>query len=620
MCGIAGFINKNKKSINIQLINNMLNSISHRGPDHTKIIDSKEFTGGYVRLSINDLKNGSQPFITKKKNNEIISFYNGEIYNYLDLKKDLIKRGYKFKTNCDGEIIPSMFDAYGDNFFEKLEGMFSICIWESKNKKLLLGRDHLGEKPLYYLHKKNEIVFSSEIKSICEYKLINKSINHQSIWDIPTFLWVPEPNTIINEIKSLPPSSYLKFLNGKFKIQKYNSKIFQKFDKNISDVSKTYNVVYKSILSRNLSDAPVGSFLSGGIDSSLVTKISLEKNRNLKTYTVAFEDLKDPYNSDSIDESFLAKKFAKKLKISNTTIYANSKNLKKEFIYLSSKIDQPMAISSALGISMVARRAKKDGVKVLLSGDGADEMFCGYDWYKYIQKILNYKNYSKQYNRDLNFQITEKKDLNFFKNLSCYKNSKLGWALHYYASEQDKLSIFSKDFSKDKKSSLRFFKSLEKKNINPIDFIKHDRNFYLNNEMLFKLDRCTMLHSIESRSPFTSSMVSNYVKNLKIETLMKNNTLKYLIKKAFKKHLPQSILNRPKHGFNVPIDHYLANQWSDLLKETFSNNSELFKLGFVDKNSYKNVKKILQDKKKMSGHTILSFISLNIWLQNNSWK
>ena len=126
-----------------------------------------------------------------------------------------------------------------------------------------------------------------------------------------------------------------------------------------------------------------------------------------------------------------------------------------------------MAISSALGISMVARRAKKDGVKVLLSGDGADEMFCGYDWYKYIQKILNYKNYSKQYDRNSSFQITKKKDINFFKNLSCYNNSKLGWALHYYASEQDKLSIFSKDFSKDKKSSLRFFKSLEKKKYKP---------------------------------------------------------------------------------------------------------------------------------------------------------
>ena len=296
-----------------------------------------------------------------------------------------------------------------EKFFEKLEGMFAISIWDKKNKKLLLGRDHLGEKPLYYLHNKDEIIFSSEIKSILKYKPANKTIDQQSIWDIPTFLWVPEPSTIFKEIKSLPPSSYLKFSKRGLKINSYSSKNEITYSKNSCIINKTRQVVSDSILSRNLSDAPIGCFLSGGIDSSLVTKISHSKSKNLKTYTVAFENLRDPYSLGTVDESHAAKKFANKLNISNTVIKANANNLKKEFNFLMKNMDQPMAISSAIGISMVARKAKQDGIKVLLSGDGADEMFCGYDWYKYIEQILDIKEGASNNSENISFQTLQKK-------------------------------------------------------------------------------------------------------------------------------------------------------------------------------------------------------------------
>tara|TARA_Y100000591_G_C21848028_1_gene709880 strand:+ start:375 stop:2237 length:1863 start_codon:yes stop_codon:yes gene_type:complete len=620
MCGISGFINQNKQFDNKSLILKMLNSIRHRGPDHTEVIQSEEFCGGYVRLSINDIKNGKQPFKININDNEIISFYNGEIYNYLPLKKELQRKGYKFKTRCDGEIIPSLYHEYGEKLFEKLEGMFAISIWDKRNKKLLLGRDHIGEKPLYYLHNNEEIIFSSEIKSIIKYKPANIKIDHQSIWDIPTFLWVPEPNTIFKEIKSLPFSSYLEFSRGNLKICSYSPKSEKKYFKNSSLINKTYKVVSNSIISRNLSDAPIGCFLSGGIDSSLVAKISHKVSKNLKTYTVAFDRIKDPYTLGYVDESKDAKKFAKKLKISNTIIKANAKNLKKEFNFLIKNMDQPMAISSAIGISMVARRAKQDGVKVLLSGDGADEMFCGYDWYKYIPQILDLKEGANNNESNISFQTIHKKNKSFLKQISKYDYNKLAWALHYYASEYDKHQIFSDNFRNSKKSSLRLFNRFKTKKINTIDFINNDRNFYLNNEMLFKLDRCTMLHSIESRSPFTSSMIKNFVAGLKIKDLMKSSKLKYLIKEAFKKDLPQNILNKPKHGFTIPVDHYLLNDWSDLVNETFSKESKIYKMGFIDKKSLNYVNKILKSKNKLSGHTILSYISINSWLENNSWK
>ena len=619
MCGISGFITNNSKINRTKTVLSMLKKIKHRGPDHTGIFNSKNFTGGYVRLSINDLNKGNQPFNFNTTYTQIIAFYNGEIYNFLDLKQKLIQKGYKFKTNCDGEIIPSLYNEFGENFVELLEGMFSISIWDSQKKKLLLFRDHLGEKPLYYSTFSKQIVFGSEVKAILAFPDLNRAINYQSLWDMPTFLWIPEPNTAFKNIRSLPPGSVLTFEKGNLNIKKYSNVHYSNYDESFDEkslIKETQTLVSHVVKKRNISDAPVGCFLSSGIDSSLVAKISSNVNKNLRTYTVSFEDVKDPYHGGSIDESKDAKIFAIKLNLINSEIKANSENLKREFKFLIRKMDQPMAISSAIGISMVARRAKQDGVKVLLSGDGADEMFVGYDWYRYLDSILKYRNKSNESVGNISFQsIGNKNHKNFLRKISKYSSKKMAWAMHYYASEEDKKNLYSKDFSRGFKNSLRFFNDL-KNNTTPIDFVNHDRKFYLTNEMLFKLDRCTMLHSVESRSPFTSPIISQLVKKIKFSQMLKNNKLKFLIKKSFSASLPNEIINRKKHGFNVPIDHYLKNQWSDMLRETFSENSFLFKKNLIDKKSILYMDKLLKSRNRLTGHTLLSFVAINSWLKN----
>ena len=191
----------------------------------------------------------------------------------------------------------------------------------------------------------------------------------------------------------------------------------------------------------------------------------------------------------------------------------------------------------------------------------------------------------------------------------------MAWAMHYYASESDKKNLFSSNFSDNFKNSLRFFENL-KKNAKPIDFINHDRKFYLTNEMLFKLDRCTMLHSVESRSPFTSPIISYLVNQIKFDQLLKYNQLKFLIKKSFSNTLPNEIINRKKHGFNVPVDYYLKNDWSEMLMETFSENSLLYKKNLIDKKSIRHAARLIKSKQRLNGHTLLSFIAINNWLEN----
>ena len=618
MCGIAGSVSNLETVSQVNEIKKMLKKMKHRGPDHQNISSSLNFCGGYVRLSINDIGHGNQPFFANNQNT--IVYYNGEIYNYQIIKKFLINKGYKFRSNCDGEILPYLYQEFGDNFFKYLDGMFSISLWDKKNKKLILSRDFSGEKPLYYtLNKKFGLVYASEVKSIASNINTNLKINIQSLWDIPTFLWIPEPETIYKSVKSLLPGQYLVYKNKKILIKNYSFK--EKFIKkrNLFKKKKIKNFLNKIILSRSLSDAKIATFLSSGIDSSIINKI-LSKKKKFKTYTVSFPKISDIYEKGAyVDEYEEASKFAKKLGLENVKIKLTSKNILKEFVNISKKADQPNAISSAIGISLVSKRAKKDGVKVLISGDGADEIFGGYKWYSYLENILKYKNKkNKNFQSNITLQSKNIHEKNIIESLSNYNLKNLMQALHYYATEKEKKYIFSNKFQIKKKSSLRFFKN--KKNVNEMDIINHDRKFYLTNEMLNKLDRNTMLNSIEGRSPFTSPYIKKIINNYSFKELLKNNELKHLLKKNYINEIGSDVVSRIKHGFNFPIDYYLKKTWKKMLEKTFAKNSCLIKNKIVSHNSLKKIKKMLNDKNKNHGHTILSFIALKFWLDNNPWK
>ena len=316
MCGIAGIFSQKQTYKNV--LEKILKDFNHRGPDDLKIFTDGNYLAGMVRLSINDLQNGSQPFISN--NGNIIIFYNGEIYNFKNLKNKLLKKGYSFNSNCDGEVLANLFECYGKKSFSLIDGMYAISVWDKQKKQIIIARDLVGEKPLFYFSKNNTFIFSSQLSSFRKIQNLTLNLNYQGIFDLPTFLWIPEPSTIFREVKAVPVGSMITFRNGKVKTEKilnkdYANSINLNLEKN-DLVDFTKKLVEDSVNLRLISDVKLGCFLSGGLDSSIITAIANETITNLETFSVSFENKSDPYSNSTLDESGLAKSFSEKKELS----------------------------------------------------------------------------------------------------------------------------------------------------------------------------------------------------------------------------------------------------------------------------------------------------------------
>lgn len=615
MCGIAGY--KVNRIVNGSVIKGMVGALFHRGPDADGYYSSGPYCAGMRRLMINDLKTGNQPLFSEDKN--IVLFYNGEIYNSGELRKQLELKGHYFKTHSDGEVICHLYEEYGERLFEKLDGMFAVALWIENERKLILARDIPGEKPLYFSQLPGQgIVFASEIKSLKLFPALDLTLNYQAIWDFPTFHWIPEPSTIYKSIYALLPQHILVADVSGIKIERYANT----FDSDTVDagddqslIKETRRIIEKAVQSRLLSDVPIGAFLSGGLDSSIVATLAMSNLDRLDTFTIGFEDVYDPYHGMA-DESINAENYAKKLGSRHHSIRVNSPTFLNLLNDFSKYGDQPFAVPSALGILAVAKAAHSAGIKVLLSGDGADECFGGYSWYNYLipEQKVDQESDSQDSISFHNFGM----DLNDkLKSLYSYKPQKRAWAWHYYASESEKRLLFSEDIFGSVNSSLRFFHQYKKDSCwMPEDFIGQDRSFYLPNEMLRKVDRMTMAYSVEGRVPFVAPYVLSLADKLKYRSFVRDRILKWILRKAFEDMLPAEILSRPKHGFNVPVDYWLKGEWNFLVKESFSRESALFKYGLISENSLNIADLMLKDKIRFNGNTIFAYVMLNMWFKN----
>lgn len=612
MCGIAGiFMNDASEKITT-----VLNQFKHRGPDETTEYGNEYIVFGSNRLSINDITNGSQPFKSEKS----ICFYNGEIYNHKEIRKFLKNKGYKLKTDVDGEVIPYLYDLFGLNYTQYLDGMYAISIYDRISNSLILSRDLVGEKPLFYsVDTGKRVYFSSSLSSFNYFKSLKISLNFQSMWDFPTFLWIPEPSTIYNEVLTLNPGQTIKFnqkhsVTDKFeKIQVQDLTSLNQYEK----IELVRETITESVHSTLMSDVPIGTFLSSGLDSSIVTKLSTDKISNLHTFSVAFPDDKDPYHDSNNNEAPEAKIYSETLGTTHSEINLDYKNVKEELVEFVKYSEQPFSVSSGIGIKLISKKASELGIKVLLSGDGADELFGGYSWYLLLEEIFKIRNIQTKYQESQKYSLQNYESTDSIRNLAALSNSHLTWALHYYASELEKKSLFSESFSAEMKSSLRLFENLDKKgnDLKPIDLIINDREFYLSQEMMRKMDRMTMAHSIEGRVPFVRKKVLELAQSLNYSDLVSNGKLKVTLREAFRKELPSRIISKDKHGFNFPIDKWLNNEWKDLVFSTFSTDSVLYKLGIIDKYSLKKALEMNSSCIKRNGHTLFSFIILDLWLQ-----
>ncbi|RXJ92873.1 asparagine synthase (glutamine-hydrolyzing) [Malaciobacter molluscorum] len=580
MCGIAGFINKNNLNQD-KYINDIVDSIKHRGPDEFGVFNENGVCLLNTRLSIIDVAHGHQPFVSNDKN--IIVVQNGEIYNYIEVQNELKELGVKFNTNSDTEVILKSYEKFGTNCFEKFNGMFAISIFDKIKNKLILGRDRLGVKPLYIYQNNDEIHFSSEIKSFLTYKNFNKEINNQSIHNYLKFNYIPIPNTIYKFVKHIEPAHYyeidcntLEIIKNKYwhienlpEIENVSEeKVFQKIDEILTDAIKI----------RLRSDVGIGAFLSGGLDSSLVCAMVKEKfNISLDTYSIGF-------NEKRFDESTWAKKVAK---------YSGLKNkvhiLESNIVDLWNKTtwhnDQPHGDISFIPTYIISQFASKD-YKLVFTGDGGDEAFAGYTKY---------------------FSIFGNTLDDYFDSISLIKDD------HQF----DKL--YTKKFSQqvDYQQPKRIFNEIiseveSKDNVNKI--LHFDTRQLLPGNNLVKPDKMAMANSLETRSPLLDYRLFEYMQRIQGSFKLRENETKYILKKFALKYLPKDIVYRDKQMFTVPVGEWfkthLKTYVEDIIKSDSLKSRNIFDIEYLNCILEKHI-----EGKKDYTRELRAIVNLELWFR-----
>ena len=583
MCGITGFVSKEIDYDYIHNINNIIEPLKRRGPNNFshEIYDNLAF--GHTRLSIIDLSTkANQPMYSFNK--KFLITYNGEIYNFKYLKKLL-----NIETYSDTRILLECISRYGlDKTLKIVSGMFAIALFDIENKKLYLARDIAGEKPLYYgyLENKNHFIFASQISSIIKHEKWINNINQETLNDFLNFGFIPSNKSIFDNIFKLEPGHYLsintdtldnfslkKWSNSNIKLPKdsTNNKSF------IDYQGELENELENTIINNSVSDVPIGAHLSGGIDSSLICAIAKKKNIDFTSYTIAFDE-KD------FDESLYAKNIANYLKIKNKSFLINENEILRTINHLSSIYDEPFADSSQIPSTILSKYASKD-VKVMLTGDGADELFCGYNRHIYLNEFMSnnfFKN--KLYTSLISIIDYLSENIFFKKMINKILSNKLSNPLEQIL--KIKRIINSKDIvqgyfsiigvndirlnNNDKIRYNNFIKNIN----NEIDkILSLDFNIYLPNDILIKSDRSSMYYGLENRSPYLSKSIIDFSNNLPLKYKINKKISKYILRSVLYKNVPSKFFNRPKHGFSIPIYKFLNNNLREWVLNLLNENS-----------------------------------------------
>lgn len=618
MCGIVGFFG----SKNSDLLHQMTDLISHRGPDQDIKYENEKINIGFRRLSINDLSKGNQPFYDTRK--KIGIFCNGEIYNHKLLRHDLEKKNYVFKTKSDCEVILHGYLEYGLDFLKKINGMFLIAIWKDDEQKIILARDRMGEKPCYYLRKDNNIYFSSEIKPLLKNKNIQTTLDHYSIDFFLNNRYVPSSKNLFKEIITLEQGTLLEISEKSFKKIKYwdfdNYKILT--DKN---EEKFYNLFETSVNLRMSADVKVGVFLSGGLDSSILASLMSKNTKDFEIFTHSYDEKND--------ESVYAKKLCKELNLGNfNLIEINEKHIH-NLENIVESMESPIANSDIIGLDLLCKAAKNKNTKVVLSGEGSDEIFAGYLHHQKLKKLHKIKNISNMLNLNNIFskfiKATPKKFFDLFFNYGNYKvTDDLKNNLENYFNEKSDINSYYNLISlinKNDKSKLytfNFNNELSKKDMqlnfdeNLPNFLDKVLRFELENWLpsyhLIKEDKISMRHSIEMRFPFLDHNIYEHMKTNDKNDYFANN--KKFLKDEFSNILPSYIKKRKKGPILVPIvDTFKAEfikMYRDILTKKAIKKYDFFNYDYLEK----LFSKFEENKNYMLANKIFSLLVLQIWL------
>ena len=621
MCGICGKLNFEKGTgVNPSLVRAMMDTIRHRGPDDEGLYVASEVGLGFRRLSIIDLSRGHQPL--SNEDGTVWIVFNGEIYNYRELRGFLVSKGHVFTTQTDTEVIVHLYEEFGTACLEKLRGMFAFAIWDEKTKTLFLARDRVGIKPLYYALTDKTIVFASEVKAIVADPAINRNLAPEIIDRFLTFLYVPGEETLLKGISKLAPGHYLLSKNGETEIRQYWDLRFHKPSERLSLQDAEYelsNLLAEAVELHMIADVPVGVLLSGGVDSTAVLSCASERtDKEISSFTVGFSD------SGFADERPYAKLAAETFGSRHyemTITAADFAAFLPQYVW---HMEEPVCEPPAVALYYVSKLAR-NYVKVLLSGEGGDEAFAGYDNYRNIMWLERLKQLWPGANGAATWGISRLNSLIHSAKVAKYTPLVNATFPDYYYSRTSTPyrysgngigELYSADFVKsiDREYTIeplrRLFSTVKNQNI--LDQMLYiDTKTWLPDDLLVKADKMTMANSIELRVPLLDHRLLEFAASLPPEYKLNGFALKYIWKKALAKRIPNSILKRKKTGFPVPYEFWLRNDLKDQVRDILTDRRTTER-GYFRKAA---VEKLINNNRDMGTYPkeVFSLVALELW-------
>lgn len=628
MCGICGVaVSRGGPNVSEEILRKMNQTITHRGPDEDGYYVKDSIGLASRRLSIIDLASGTQPI--ENEDGTIRIVFNGEIYNYKDLRNYLEKHGHLFQTQSDTEVILHLYEEFGTDSLQYLDGIFGFAIWDEKKQELLLARDRMGIKPMYYTHLPDwQFIFGSELKAILANPAVERKIDLVSLNEYLSYEYVPSPRTIIRNVWRLEAGHFLIFNRRGVEIRSYDNISFRQSESrppvDWRDYSSAlYKTLHSAVARELVSDVPVGVLLSGGLDSSTIAALMVDLYPGkVESFTIGFEE-------NSFDESKYAQQVAKHLNTQHNEMILTSRKATELVSEISNFIDEPFADSSIIPTYLLSRFARQK-VKVVLGGDGGDELFAGYPTVlshrliEYYERVMPW--FARAY---IAPRVMEKLSVSF-------DNISLDFRIRRFLSGRGVPLItrhqrWLGSFVDEEKASLlqnwihpvlrdTYYQSYQyasecdaKIPLNQI--LYNDLKTYLEGDILYKVDRASMAASLEVRVPFLNREVVQFANNLPLNLKLHNFTGKFLLKKMMEGRLPNEIINRPKKGFNMPVAYWLSSNLKEFMLDMFSPS-------FIKRQNLFNVSYIQQltnehfEHRKDNRKLLWTLLMFQIWYQN----
>lgn len=622
MCGICGVIGfDEKRPVGAEyfqpLLEEMCQSLYHRGPDEGGIFIEGNVGLGMRRLSIIDLETGHQPIHNEDKTVWVV--HNGEIYNYKELSSELTSLGHEFYTLSDTEVIVHAYEEYGEGCLQRLRGMFAFALWDKKKKRLLAARDRLGMKPLLYTLADGKLLFASELKALLRCKELPREVNPLALRNFLRLGYVPSPQTIFSGVKKLPPATYLIYKGGEVSERRYWELPSPEAQLRIPEEEASQRLVGhlgEAVELHLRSDVPVGVFLSGGLDSTGLVSLAIEKGQSpLKTFFVGFKDAQP-------DESSYARLVAQRYGTQHREVFLEPKDVVELLPRILWHLDEPFGDAAVVPTFLVSRLASQE-VKVCLSGEGGDELFAGYSWYptsnirrwySSLPAVVRHTAYSLVQGlgparRDGGF-IEDIKSLigfDFLPPRECYL-----WRRAHFSPEELNALLDPRYFQDNGKEEEDALPEITGSGDMLADMLYYDTKFFLPDDLLTKVDRMGMAHGLETRLPFLDHPLVEFAYTLPPSLKMRDNTSKYLYKKAIGPLIPKEILNRGKLGLMPPLTSWLKNELSGFCKETLLDNRTRRRAWF----NHKAVEELLvhyEQGESRLAYKLWDLIVLEIW-------